>query len=79
MNMNQDKVRRFALSASIVLVLQLSSGIVSADFTTFSNGFGSKWGDPVYGTPSDSITWSFMNDELRWLPTTRSSKMAQRV
>lgn len=33
-----------------------------ADYVTFGQGFGSKWGTPQHGTASDVITWSFMND-----------------
>jgi hypothetical protein len=33
-----------------------------ADYVTFGQGFGSKWGTPQHGTASDVITWSFMPD-----------------
>ncbi len=33
-----------------------------ADFVTFGQGFGSKWGNRIHGNPSDVITWSFMDD-----------------
>jgi hypothetical protein len=46
-----------------VLLFAMSSAISAlGDYTTFGNGYGSKWGDPVHGTPSDVITWSFMSD-----------------
>ncbi|MCA9127054.1 MAG: matrixin family metalloprotease [Planctomycetales bacterium] len=32
--------------------------LAKADYVTF----GSKWGDPTLGTPSDTITWTFMGD-----------------
>ena len=51
----------------LLLVVLVSIGILGvnfccADFVTYGNGFGSKWGDPAFGTASDTITWTFMND-----------------
>ncbi len=46
----------------LALAFSLGSNSVIADFVTFSNGLGSKWGDPLKGTQSDIITWSFMDD-----------------
>ncbi len=50
-------------SACLSLVV-LCGGIapVQADFITFGNGAGSKWGDRQFGTSSGVITWSFMSE-----------------
>ena len=47
---------------AFVLLFSLDARFSEAGFITFGNGFGSKWGDPVHGTASDVITWTFMND-----------------
>ncbi|MBX3420114.1 MAG: matrixin family metalloprotease [Pirellulaceae bacterium] len=33
-----------------------------AEYVTFGQGYGSKWGAPEHGTISEVITWSFMTD-----------------
>jgi len=49
------------LFIAFVFVLTLNTTFAFAGFVTLGNGWGSKWGDPVHGTPSDTITWSFMS------------------
>jgi hypothetical protein len=48
----------------VIFAINLAAMIhsVQADFVTYGNGYGSKWGGPVHGTPSDVITWSFMTN-----------------
>jgi hypothetical protein len=51
----------------LMLVLLTTASVsttksIEAGFVTFANGFGSKWGDPVHGTESDVITWSFLSE-----------------
>ena len=52
------KPKTFAVLPFVLLVV---ANQACGDFTTLA-GFGSKWGDPLHGTVSDTITWSFMND-----------------
>ena len=59
--MNFEKSRLFKLSVALACILSLLTSTTYGGFVTFGNGFGSKWGDRVHGTPSDTITWSFMN------------------
>lgn len=35
---------------------------VQADYLTFGNGAGSKWGERDFGTTSGVITWSYMTE-----------------
>ena len=49
------------LFIAFVFVLTLNTSFAFGGFVTFGNGWGSKWGDPVHGTSSDRITWSFMS------------------
>lgn len=45
-----------------IAVTVLFQGQCQADYVTFGQGYGSKWGAPEHGNPSDVITWSFMTD-----------------
>ena len=42
-------------------VTSLLLAAAAAGFVSFGNGFGSKWDDPVHGTPA-VVTWSFVPD-----------------
>ena len=61
--MKLNDLVRCGSAASLAIVFSIGSNIAIGDFQTlFPGNFGSKWGDPVHGTPSDIITWSFMDD-----------------
>lgn len=60
--MNKQTVWRLYNATIVAIAFSLGANSVMGDFVTFSNGFGSKWGDPLKGTQSDVITWSFMDD-----------------
>ncbi len=47
---------------ALAFLLSCFSSPIYGDFVTLGNGAGSKWGNRVHGTPSDTITWSFMSD-----------------
>jgi hypothetical protein len=53
-------VRRSLVLGSLVAA-GLAAGPARAGFVTFGNGFGSKWDDPVHGTPA-TVTWGFAAD-----------------
>ena len=48
--------RSFALAIGIAC-----AGAALADYVTFGSGWGSKWDDPVHGTPA-TVTWGFVPD-----------------
>lgn len=56
-----EKLSILKLLVAMASVLSLVASTTHGGFVTFGNGFGSKWGNPVHGTASDTITWSFMN------------------
>ena len=61
--MKLNDLVRCVFAACVAIVFSLGSNIALADFRTlFPGNFGSKWGDTNHGTPSDTITWSFMDD-----------------
>ncbi|RIL01326.1 MAG: hypothetical protein DCC71_18120 [Proteobacteria bacterium] len=49
---------RPALAAAALLALATP---VRADWISYGNGWGSKWDDPVHGTPA-TVTWGFVDD-----------------
>ncbi len=59
--MNQFHAKSLTLFAIAIAGLLNWHQTVEADFVTFGNGFGSKWGDPNFGTSSGVITWSYMS------------------
>jgi hypothetical protein len=50
---------RHALATAAVLALLALPA--RADYVTYGNGWGSKWDDPVHGTPA-IVTWGFVDD-----------------
>ncbi|MEQ1824624.1 MAG: hypothetical protein ABL921_01715 [Pirellula sp.] len=56
---SDSSLNKFIVSVAIYFAMSIN--IAYGDFSVFAN-FGSKWGDPVHGTVSDTITWSFMSD-----------------
>ncbi len=50
--------RRFFLAFLCAWAL-LSLTAPASTYVTFGNGFGSKWGDPNFGTPG-VVTWGYM-------------------
>jgi hypothetical protein len=59
---------RSALCSVALLLPVLVGAAASADYVTFGNGWGSKWDDPVHGTPA-TVTWGFMPDGTTILPS----------
>lgn len=45
----------------LAALLALLAAPAGADYVTYGNGWGSKWDDPVHGTPA-TVTWGFVAD-----------------
>lgn len=47
--------------AVVAAAAVVCAGLAGAGYVTFGAGFGSKWDDPVHGTPA-TVTWGYMLD-----------------
>ena len=61
-------LNRHATATAAVLALALLALPTRADYITYGNGWGSKWDDPVHGTPA-TVTWGFVDDGTTIAPT----------
>jgi hypothetical protein len=68
MQLPQPSRALIAFTSIALLIFALSSP--ASAYVSFGNGYGSKWGDPNFGTPG-VVTWSYMLDTTTADPSFR--------